>query len=91
MREILNGLFYLNRSGCSWHDLPHDLPPRSTIYEYFSQFREDGTWARINDRLREQVRVKEGREPTPSAAILDSQSVKTGVKGGPEALMAARK
>ena len=61
MREVLNAIFYLNRSGCQWDMLPHDLPAKSTVYDYFAQWRDDGTWQRIMDALRQQVRV--GRRP----------------------------
>jgi putative transposase len=85
LREILNAIFYVLRSGCSWRMLPHDLPPWKTVYHYFRLWRLDGTWERLNAALRTELRVAEGREPEPSAAILDSQSVKTtetaGVRG----------
>lgn len=84
-REILNAIFYLNRSGCTWRMLPHDLPPYRTVSHYYQQWRRDGPWQAILDALRSQVRLAEGRDAQPSAAILDSQSVKTteqrGVRG----------
>jgi putative transposase len=77
MRGVVNGLFYLNRTGCQWDAIPKDYPKSSTIWYYFSRWSKDGTWKNINDELRRQVRVEHGRNPEPSAGILDSQSVKT--------------
>ena len=81
LRAVLNAIFYVLRSGCAWRMLPHDFPPYSTVYMYFKQWQEDGAWEKIHDHLRDRVRRREGRQKSPSAAIVDSQSVKTTEKG----------
>lgn len=84
MREVINTLLYLDRTGCQWAMLPHDLLPKSTVYEYFTQWRDDGTWEAIVLALREQVRIAQAPsgEASPSTAAIDSQSVKTAGSGG---------
>ena len=72
MREVLNTLFYQNRSGCQWDMLPHDLLPKSTVFDYFTRWRDDGTWQKLVDALRARVRTAARREPTPSAGAIDS-------------------
>jgi len=76
LREVVNAIFYLNREGCTWRALPHDFPPWRTVYEYFADWKDDGTWEAINGALRRQLRVAEGRAHTPTTASLDSQTVK---------------
>jgi transposase len=81
-RQILNAIFYVARSGCAWRLLPHDFPPWKTVHHYFRIWRIDGTWKRLNTVLRERLRIRLGRNPHPSAGIVDSQSAKTSGVGG---------
>jgi len=84
LRLTVNAIFYINRTGCLWRSLPREYPPWQTVYGYFHVWRINGVWERIHDRLRDLVREQEGRERQPTAAILDSQTVKTTDRGGPE-------
>jgi len=88
-RGVLNGIFYITKNGCTWANLPHDLPPYSTVYFYFQRWTKTGVVAEINRQISEQVRLADGREATPSLTSLDSQSIKTmdsagsrGIDGG---------
>ncbi len=81
MRQVLNAIFYVDRTGCQWRYLPKEYPKWKTVYWYFTRWQDDGTWEQITDALRRQVRRTLGRDPEPSAAILDSQSVKTTQRG----------
>jgi putative transposase len=83
-REIVNGILYLLRTGCSWRQMPHDLPNGKTVYHYFRQWKMDGTWEKAMEGLRKQARLAVGREEEPSAAIIDSQSIKTSPVRGTE-------
>jgi len=83
MREVVNGLMYILSTGCQWRAIPKDLPPKSTVYDYFDLWTYDGTLQRIHHALYEQCREPEQRETSPTAAIIDSQSVKSAEKGGP--------
>lgn len=76
MREVLDAIFYLNRAGCQWDMLPHDFPAKSTVFDHFSRWKEDGTWRKVLDAIRRQVRVADGRDPNPSAGSIDSQTTK---------------
>jgi putative transposase len=84
LREVLDAIFYIVRSGCAWRLLPHDFPPWKTIHHYFRRWRIDGTWERVHSALREHLRVRMDRDPEPSAGVVDSQSVKSTGVGGQE-------
>lgn len=94
-REIINGLLFVLSTGCQWRQIPKDLPPRSTLFLYFQRFQWDGTLLRMNHALYVRCREKAGREASPTACIIDSQSVKSAEKGGPaltlRAMMRGRK
>jgi transposase len=95
VRAIVNGLMYILGTGCQWRDIPKDLPPRSTIHDYLNRWDYDGTLQRIHHALYGQCREQAGREASPTAAVIDSQSVKSAEKGGPvltrTAMMRARR
>jgi putative transposase len=90
-RELLNAIRYRTRTGVSWRSLPHDFPPWSTVFKWYQRWTCDGTLDTIHDKLRRMVRVAEGRNPEPTAAILDSQSIKSTDVGGPRGFDAGKK
>jgi putative transposase len=81
-REILNGIFYVQRTGCQWEMMPHDLPPSSTVYSYFRKWQRKGIWQQMHDQIRQQLRTTLGRDEQSTVAIADSQSVKSTEKRG---------
>lgn len=89
-RDIVDAIFYVNRSGCSWRPLPVDFPPWETVYSYFQEWKRRGVYAQINAALRPRVRAAAGRNALPSAGLIDSQSVKTSEKGGSRATAGRR-
>ena len=91
MREVVNGILYLNRTGCQWRAIPHDLPNKSTVRHYYDRFRREGVWTRIHQTLYMQCRLRAGRHDTPSTVVIDAQSVKTTEKGGYMGTMLARR
>jgi len=86
MREVVNGLMYILSTGCQWRAMPKDLPPKSTVYDYFDLWTYDGTLDRVHHALYQQCREQGQREASPTAAIIDSQSVKSAEKGGPASI-----
>ena len=91
MREVVNGLMYVLSTGCQWRAIPKDLPPKSTVYDYFDLWTYDGTLQRIHHALYDQCREQAQREASPTAAIIDSQSVKSAKKGGPASTAGLRR
>ena len=90
-REVVNAIFYLLKSGCTWRLLPNDFPHWRTVYDYFAKWKKNGTWKRIHDVVKDEVRLKYKKKKQPTAGIIDSQSVKTAKKGGFVAMMLTKR
>lgn len=90
-REIMNAIFYILRTGCQWRYLPHDFPPWKTVYTYFRRWKKEGVFEESNDALTRESRIGMSKNASPSACIVDSQSVKTTEKGGPKVTMVQRR
>jgi transposase len=91
LRKIVNGIFYLQRTGCQWRMLPSDFPPWKSVYDHYYRWRLNGKWDEIHNILRDRLRAKEGKKPVPTVAIIDSRSVKTAQKGGAGDMTQAKK
>ena len=89
IREVVNGLMYVLSTGCQWRAIPKDLPPKSTVYDYFDRWRYDCTLERLHHTLYVKCREQMGREASPTAAVIDSQSVKSAEKGGARSIRTA--
>ncbi len=91
VRDVLDAIFYINRTGCQWDYLPSDLPPWRSAYAQFQKWQKNGTWDKVHDTLRDRLRTTASRKPQPTAAVIDAQSTKTTEKGGLKAMMLVRK
>jgi transposase len=91
VRDVLNAIFYVNRTGCQWNFLPPNFPPWKAVYNQFGRWQKNGTWDRVHDTLRDKLRTTASRNPQPTAAVIDAQSTKTTEKGGLKAMMLVRK